>query len=68
MDIQHDFELRGKAYQVLNKLESQLWDARYLDVNLIKATQAIIERLKKALEEYDADTLERIVGHYTTSA
>ena len=68
MHMQHDFELRGKAYQVLNKLESQLWDARYLDLDLIKATQAIRERLKKALEEYDADTLERIVGHYTTSA
>jgi len=68
MHIQHDFELRGKAYQVLNKLESQLWDARYLDLDLIKATQALRERLKKALEEYDADTLERIVGHYPTSA
>lgn len=68
MHIQHDFELRGKAYQVLNKLESQLWDARYLDLDLIKATQALRERLKKALEEYDADTLERIVGHYATSA
>lgn len=58
------FDVRTKAYELLQKQENLLWDSMYLSSNEIKEAKALVHKLRTALQAYDHKTLKALTNYW----
>ena len=58
------FDVRTKAYELLQKQENLLWDSMYLSSNEIKEAKALVHKLRTALQVYDHKTLKALTNYW----
>ena len=58
------FDVRTKAYGLLQKQENLLWDSMYLSSNEIKEAKVLVHKLRTALQAYDHKALKALTNYW----